>query len=66
MRASAIHEAGREVVQGGLFERWHGMIVRQGADCKADVGARKGARLTAWVGRPDVASTYLGIWGPDG
>ena len=63
MRASAIREAGREVVQGCLFERWHGMNVRQGADCEADVGARKGVRLTAWAGRPDVSvhiSGYLG------
>ena len=64
VHASAIHEAGREVVQGCSPERWHG--VRQGADHEADVRARKCARPTAWA-RPAEADVhapgYLGAGG---
>ena len=61
MRASAIHEGGREVVQGCSPERWRGVSVRQGADREAYVEDRKertsnspgeaggGGRLRPWV-----------------
>ena len=58
------HPRGWQGGSSGLFfERWHGMSVRQGADCEADVGARKGAHLTAWAGRPDVGVHISGNLG---
>ena len=59
MHASAIHEAGRELVQGCSTKRWRGVSMRQCSDQEADVGARKGAPLTAWA-RP----AEVGVWVP--